>query len=325
MTRAISWRSWRFERIRAGRQKPGLMRQHLTAVMAAAEICGATVSGAEARSTTLEFTPGKLRGGNYSFAIGTAGSTILVLQTILLPLALAGEPTHVALEGGTHNPLAPSFDFLQRAFLPQLAHMGAEISATLVRPGFHPAGGGRLEIDVVPHGRLLPLHVPTRGALRRAHAEALVVNLPPSIGTRELAEIARRLHRPEADLKLVTDVQGTGPGNVLTLFLEFETITQVIVAFGEQGVRAEAVATRAAKAAASLLASDAAIEPHLADQLLLPMALAGSGSFTTLAPTLHTRTNIDIIRRFIDVPILVEELGNGLFSVRVGKLEATRG
>ena len=314
----ITGQPFRIERIRAGRQKPGLMRQHLTAVMAATQICGGSAIGAEPGSTTLEFTPGKIRGGEYSFAIGTAGSTILVLQTILLPLLCAGERSRLVLEGGTHNPHAPSFAFLELAFLPQLARMGAEVTATLVRPGFYPAGGGRIEVDVVPHDRLLPPHVPARGELHRTHAEALVVNLPASIGERELAVIADRLKWPVEQLKLVTNAKAVGPGNVLSLFLEFATVTQVLVAFGEQGVSAESVARRAAGVAARLLRADVAIEPHLADQLLLPIALAGAGSFTTLALTTHATTNIEVIRRFMDVPISVTARGDDLCAVRVG-------
>jgi RNA 3'-terminal phosphate cyclase (ATP) len=307
----ITGQPFRIERIRAA---------HLTAVMAAAEICGGTTIGAEPKSTTLEFVPNRIRGGDYRFTIGTAGSTILVLQTILLPLLWAEEPSRLVLEGGTHNPHAPSFAFLEQAFLPQLARMGAEVSATLVRPGFYPAGGGRIEVAVTPRAAgLQPLHVPARGELGRAHAQALVVNLPGSIGERELAVIASRLKWPAEDLALRTDKLGEGPGNVLTLFLEFATLSQVLVAFGEQGIAAEAVATRAAKVAGRLLAQEAAaVEPHLADQLLLPMALAGEGSFTTLALTTHATTNIDIIRRFLDVPIAVTELGPDLCTVRIG-------
>jgi RNA 3'-terminal phosphate cyclase (ATP) len=314
----ITGQPFRIERIRAGRQKPGLMRQHLTAVMAAAQICGGTAIGAEPKSSTLEFVPGKIRGGDYRFTIGTAGSTILVLQTILLPLLHADEPSRLTLEGGTHNPHAPSFVFLEQAFLPQLRQMGADVSATLLRPGFYPAGGGRIDVAVTPRGRLQPLHVPARGELRRGYAEALVVNLPGSIGERELAVIADRLKWPAEALHLRTDKQGQGPGNVLTLFLEFATITQILVAFGEQGVSAESVATRAAKSAARLLGNGATVEAHLADQLLLPMALAGSGSFTTQTLTPHAETNIAVIRRFLDVPIAVAEAGPHLWTVRIG-------
>lgn len=313
----ITGQPFRIERIRAGREKPGLMRQHLTAVMAATQICGATVKGAAPASTELEFTPGAIRGGDLSIAIGTAGSTILVLQTILPALLFAREPSRLALEGGTHNPHAPSFEFLDQAFLPPLARMGAAVSAKLIRPGFYPAGGGRIEVEIAPVQRLAPLHVGARGDLRGTRAEALVVNLPGSIAERELATIGQQLNWPAETLQLRSQ-KAVGPGNVVTLFLDFAALTQIVVAFGEQGIAAEAVAMRTVKIARRLLAGEAAIEPHLADQLLLPMALAGGGSFTTLKPSSHTRTNIEIIRRFVDVPIAIEEIRPDLHQVRIG-------
>lgn len=313
----ITGQPFRIERIRAGRPKPGLMRQHLTAVMAATQICGATTRGASAGSTELEFVPATIRGGDLNIAIGTAGSTILVLQTLLPALLFAREPSRLVLEGGTHNPHAPSFEFLDQAFLPLLARMGAAVSAKLVHSGFHPAGGGRIEVDVAPLAQLAPLHVGERGDLLATRAEARVVNLATSIAERELATIATQLNWPPEALVLRGE-KGRGPGNVLTLTLDFARITQIVVAFGEQSITAEAVATRAAKIARRLLAGEAAIEPHLADQLLLPLALARGGSFTTLKPTLHTRTNVEIIRRFLDVPIALAEMRPDLWSVRVG-------
>jgi RNA 3'-terminal phosphate cyclase (ATP) len=313
----ITGQPFRIERIRAGREKPGLMRQHLTAVMAATQICGAQVKGAAPASTELDFTPGAIRGGDYRIAIGTAGSTTLVLQTLLPALLHAREPSRLVLEGGTHNPHAPSFEFLAQSFLPLLARMGPAVTAKLVRSGFYPAGGGQIEIEVSPAGKLAPLHVGPRGALRATRAEALVVNLPGSIAERELAVIAAQLRWPAESLHL-RSLKAIGPGNVLTLYLEFDNITQVVVGFGEQGVAAEAIAARVARTVQRLLAGEAAVDPHLADQLLLPMALAGGGSFSTLKPSLHTRTNIDIIRRFIDLPIEVTEAGRDLHELRVG-------
>src|SRR5262245_60443308 len=141
---------FRVEKIRAGRQKPGLLRQHLTAVTAAVEIGGAAVEGATLGSRELSFRPGSVRPGAYRFAVGTAGSAALVLQTVLPALLTATGPSTVVVEGGTHNPHAPPFDFLALAFLPLLARMGARAQATLDRPGFYPAGGGQLTVEITP-------------------------------------------------------------------------------------------------------------------------------------------------------------------------------
>lgn len=137
----VTGESFRIEKIRAGRKKPGLLRQHLTAVQAAAKISGAKIEGADLGSQQLTFKPGKVQPGDYSFAVGTAGSATLVLQTILPALIIGSKPSTLTLEGGTHNPHAPPFDFLQKTFLPILNKMGSKVSAKLERPGFYPAGG----------------------------------------------------------------------------------------------------------------------------------------------------------------------------------------
>ena len=130
----------RIDAIRAGRKKPGLLRQHLTAVRAAVAVGGAKVEGDELGSRSLTFHPGKLRGGDFRFSVGTAGSACLVLQTVLPALLHAPDTARVTIEGGTHNPSEPPFDFLARAFAPQLRRMGARLDLSLERPGFYPAG-----------------------------------------------------------------------------------------------------------------------------------------------------------------------------------------
>ncbi|MFN7134491.1 MAG: RNA 3'-terminal phosphate cyclase, partial [Myxococcales bacterium] len=161
----ITGKSFRITKIRARRAKPGLMRQHLTAVRAAAEIGDAEVTGAEVGSSELTFRPGKLRAGDYHFAIGTAGSTTLVLQTVLPALLMASGPSSVVLEGGTHNPMAPTYDFLERCFLPLVERLGPRVSTRLERPGFYPAGGGRWSVQLAP-APLKGFELLERGELR---------------------------------------------------------------------------------------------------------------------------------------------------------------
>jgi len=120
----------------------GLLRQHLTAVEAAGTVGCAEVIGATLSSQVLEFRPGPVTPGNYRFAVGTAGSATLVLQTVLPSLLTASGSSTLTLEGGTHNPLAPSFDFLAKCFMPLIHRMGPTVELELKRPGFFPAGGG---------------------------------------------------------------------------------------------------------------------------------------------------------------------------------------
>ena len=166
----VTGKPFRIDNIRAGRKSPGLLRQHLTAVGAAAQVGEASVDGAAMGSTSMTFIPRALRAGDYAFSIGTAGSTTLVLQTILLPLAVAGAPSTVVIDGGTHNPAAPPFDFLDQAFLPLLRRMGVDVNVELVRPGFFPAGGGQIRATITPVGKLGRRDLTSRDALVRGCA-----------------------------------------------------------------------------------------------------------------------------------------------------------
>jgi len=289
---------FRIANIRANREKPGLMRQHLTAVKAAAEICDATLDGAELGSRALTFRPGRARSGDFSFAIGTAGSCTLVLQTLLPPLLTAAAESRLRITGGTHNRAAPPFDFLQRSFMPLLARMGANVDLSLASFGFYPRGGGEIRARVSPAARLGSLALTSRGGWVRGYAEAYVAGLPARIATRELEVIGKRLAWTPDQLRLCGLPNDLGPGNAVTITLEHEHVTEVLTGFGEKGVRAEEVAGGAAEEAAAYLAATAPVGEHLADQLLLPLALGEGGSFVATVASGHLRSNAVIIQRF---------------------------
>jgi RNA 3'-terminal phosphate cyclase (ATP) len=309
---------FRIENIRANRKTPGLLRQHLTAVNAATQVGDAAVEGAILGATVLTFVPRALRSGDYTFAIGTAGSTMLVLQTLLLPLALADGPSTLELEGGTHNHSAPPFDFIDLAFLPLLRRMGAAVEIELVRPGFFPAGGGKIRAQITPSNTLAPLTLEERGAPTTRCARAVVANLPWTIAEREVKAAVAELEWPEDCLQAHTLTGSPGPGNCIFVIAGYEQVTDVFTAFGERGVSAENVAHNAAKQARRYINSNAAVGEHLADQLLLPLAVGGGGSFTTTPLTSHSLTNIETIRRFVDRQITTEQVSNGMVRVVVG-------
>jgi RNA 3'-terminal phosphate cyclase (ATP) len=295
--------------IRAKRKRPGLQRQHLAAVNAAAKVCGANIRGAKHDSREFWFTPGEVQPADFEFAIGTAGSTTLVLQTVLPPLLVALGPARLEIAGGTHNPLAPPFDFLEQAYLPLVERMGPRVSLNLKRHGFYPRGGGSFCSTVQPVRKLAPLVLDERGELRRIRARALVAGLSPDIARRELAVVKERLGcDDDDDVEAVELDRRQGPGNVLLVTVESEHVTELFAGFGERGVRAQAVAERTVDEVQRYLESAAAVGEHLADQLLLPMAMAGGGSFTTLPLSSHATTNIAVIERFLDVKFAVEEV-----------------
>lgn len=297
--------------IRANRKKPGLLRQHLTSVLAAQAICGATTEGVQLGAQRIGFTPGDIKPGDYHFAVGTAGSTVLVCQTILPVLALANKASTVTFEGGTHNGMSPSLCCFEQSYLPLLQKMGIQCQVERSALGFYPAGGGKWKITITPPAQLSQLTLAEAASQRAVNPQncelqALVSQLPRSIGEREIST-AREILNWHNVAGEVTEVDSRGPGNSFQLRITSETHTSVFEVVGEMGVSAERVAKRCAGRVKKFIRAQAAIEEQLAYQLLIPMVLAGGGSFTTPKPTLHTTTNIHVIKQFVDVDISVKQ------------------
>ena len=307
------------ENIRSTRKKPGLRRQHLAAIAAAAAIADARVTGASPGSRQLSFIPGPIRPGRYRFPIGTAGSTTLVLQTVLPPLMAGSGPSRLQVEGGTHNPLAPSFDFLDLAFLPLVRRMGAAIWTRLDRPGFYPAGGGLISVRIEPPpGPLRPLTLLRRGAVQEIRCDALVANLPRHIAQRELGVIGSELGVDRACLRTEELRIEKGCANLVRVTVRSEQVTEVFTGFGRRGLRAETLARGLAETVRRYLRADVPIGEYLADQLLLPLALTGGGAFRTLRPSLHTMTNIKVLQMFLDIPVVCDQHAEDDWCIALG-------
>jgi RNA 3'-terminal phosphate cyclase (ATP) len=311
-------RAFRIVRIRAHRPRPGLRPQHLAAVRAAADICGARVDGATIDAQEIVFVPRKVKPGIYRFSIGTAGSTSLVLQTVLPALLTADRASELHLEGGTHNPRAPTFEFLARTYLPLIEQMGPIIAIDLERVGFEPVGGGRANVRVEPASRLVPLHLETRGDLQALEAEVMLSKLPRHIAEREASVLAGGLNLDPASIRLRTVEDSPGPGNVVSVSAVSERVTEVITGFGRRGVTAERVAHGVVERTKRYLAANVPVGTHLADQLLLPLAIAGAGSFVTVPPSAHTLTNIEVIQQFLPVAVRCASIaGSGRWRIEV--------
>ncbi|HIQ01156.1 MAG TPA: RNA 3'-phosphate cyclase [Anaerolineales bacterium] len=323
----LTGRAVEVREIRAGRPKPGLRPQHLAAVMAAAAICGAEVEGAELGSRRLRFVPrGPARPGVYAFDVaeiagrGSAGAVGLVLQTVLLPLALSNGPSRLTLRGGTHVPWAPSVDYLQAVFLPAAARMGVRAEVELVAWGFYPVGGGEVQVRI--EGRsgdpLEPLRLVERGEVRRVWGRGVASNLPAHIAQR----MANRAHNllmaawagaeyrssvaPSIQIEALR-VRGAGPGAAVFLFAEYEHVVAGFSSYGRKGLPSEQVAAAACDDLLTHHRAGAPADPHLADQLVLPMAVAsGTSQVATSAITDHLLTNLAVVRAFLSVQAQVE-------------------
>ncbi len=306
--------------IRLQRKNPGLAAQHLTGVLALAKICNAFVDGASIGSTECIFQPQvSPQSGEYVFDVteaaqgGSAGAVSLILQAVLIPLAFATASSRVTLKGGTHVAWSPTFDYLSQVYLPTLERMGVRAACTLDAWGFYPVGGGQISAEIVPVGNhdarmLKPLTLSTRGRLRQVRGDAVACNLPSRIAQR----MANRARAVLQKAGLRADIvprreRGPGPGAGLFLSARYELITTGFSAIGWKGKPSEAVADEACGELIRYHENGAAVEPHLADQLLLPMALAeGQSALRTGCITKHLLTNAHIIRRFIASRIEVD-------------------
>ena len=310
-------RAFRIVHIRKRRKKPGLRPQHLVAVEAAAAISRADVHGAGRGAQEIVFSPHQLTPGNYRFDIGTAGSTSLVLQTLLPALLTAPAPSHLTLLGGTHNPLAPTFEFLDYVYLPLLRRMGARVTARLDRAGFYPVGGGSMTVEIEPVAQLQPLTLLERGKIQSLTAHALLAHLPEHIAQRELQVLQTELQLDRSKLHTHLLDNAQGQGNALLLVIESEHCNEVISGFGRRGLRAEKVAQQVVDDVRRYLDAAVPVGQHLADQLILLLVLAGGGSYRTMEPDSHTRTNIDAISAFTEADIRCEREDSKRWRVAV--------
>lgn len=305
---------FRITGIRANREKPGLMRQHLTALQAAIAVSSARAEGAGVGSREVTFAPGPVRGGSYRFAVGTAGSVTLVLQAILPALLVAEKPSEVIVEGGTHTRCAPTVEFLAYALAPILSRLGGSVDVRLERHGFYPAGGGRVAVTVRPAATLNPLAIERRGEIRSTRAESIVSKLPFEVARRELEAVRTALGWPfdARNARVVDDA--AGPGNALLLHVESEEVTDLVGVIGERQKSSERVAAEACAEVRSYIDSGAPIGPHLADQLMVPFAIAaartgGECSFVTPPLSSHSTTNGAIVAAFLGRAPTIESRG----------------
>jgi len=307
----------RIENIRARRRKPGLQAQHLTGVRAIAQVCDAELDGADLGSLTLTFQPQSSPGaGDYSFDVaearkgGSAGATSLVFQTLLLPLAFAPGQSRLTVRGGTHVAWSPPFHYLKHVYLPTLARMGLEAQVEIEKWGWYPIGGGEMTALIRGQREIHPggLDLVERGALKRLWGISATSNLPAHVGQRQKKRTEEYLRKRGFDPQIeIVNAPSPGTGTVVFLAAEYEHTVAGFSALGERGKPAEKVAEEACHELVVYHQSDACLDQHLADQLILPLALAsGPSAFTTCEITQHLLTNVWVVEQFLDVRFEIE-------------------
>lgn len=316
----VTGQAFRIERIREHRDKPGLRPQHLCGILAVAEVGGATIEGAAVGSRELTFVPGAVRPGPYRFDIGTAGSTLLVIQALLPALLVAAGRFDLEVIGGTHNTKAPTYDFFARVLAPILVGLGASIEHAMDRPGFYPSGGGKIRVTAEGlggRGRLAPLDLCARGDVHTRRVRARVSGLPRTIAERQIASACARLGWDPAAHGVIEETHGPGRGTACAVELGAAHVTELFAAIGERGMPAEQVGLAAADEAAAWLAAGVPVGEHLADQLLVPLALGRGGRFRTVRPTPHTTTQIDLLRQFLGIEVRAAEQAGGVWEIEI--------
>jgi RNA 3'-phosphate cyclase len=299
----LTGRPFKLVNIRANRSKPGLQPQHLMCVRAAGTVCGATYKGAANGSAVLYFEPGPVKPGKYTFTIGTAGSTSLVLHTVYLPLALRGnEPSEVTITGGTHNQHAPCYHFLETTWAAYLKRMGVRVELEMVRPGFYPRGGGEIRATIHPCSRVNGLNLTTCPELTTAGGFSVFAGLPETVGKRQARRLSTRMKSRGVEPHIPTEEwEAANPGTVAAVIFRQAPVPPLFFGLGERGKPAESVADDAADEAIAFRDSGCPVDPHSADQLLLPLAFSPDASeYLTSEVTRHTTTNIATVRKFVD-------------------------
>ncbi|MFZ1756095.1 MAG: RNA 3'-terminal phosphate cyclase [Caldilineaceae bacterium] len=324
---ALTGQPMQIDNIRARRRNPGLAAQHLAGVKALARVCGAEVKGASIHSSRVDFTPSTpAQAGQYVFDIstlagqGSAGAVTLLLQTLLWPLLFAEGESHLTLRGGTHVAWSPPVDYVRDVLLPTLAPMGVDVTCELTAWGFYPVGGGELQVTIRPVAEpLRPLILEERGALERVSGVGVAAELPAHIAQRISSRATNVLKQAQLPASITAErVRSPGPGAGIFLTAEYAASRAGFSALGKQGKPSDAVADEACEALLTHHMDGAPVDPHLADQILVPLALAaGKSVFRTSQITQHLLTNADVIRAFIDAEIVIDGGAGGPGTVTV--------
>lgn len=312
---AIISKPLRIYNIRKKRSNPGLRHQHLTAVKAVQEVCSAEVKGASIGSTELFFHPGRIEKAFLDLDTGTAGSTTLVLQSLIPVLLFGKRRATFKVKGGTNNPNAPTFEYFQQVFLKTLGKLGVDAGLSLLRRGFYPRGGGLVEGYVAPLKKIPCFKFVGKPQLRKTTVHGYTSRLPSHVAERMTKACKQTLTQAgvsevetaeevltEKDPKCALD-----PGAGIFVYGDCEPLPVGVDRLGEKGVPAETVGKDAAVAFIEEISRGAPVDSHLGDMLVIFAALAeGVSTYEVTYLTNHTVTSVEVCRALMNIEASIQ-------------------
>ncbi len=304
---AITGKPCKMFNIRKGRKNPGLQAQHLKGIEAAAKICNAELKNAKIGSDCIEFMPNKIKNENFSIDIGTAGSITLVLQT-LIPICIhADKEVELEIIGGTDVKWSPNIEYFQEVFCRNVEKMGIKIESEILKYGFYPKGGGKVKVKINPCKILKPINLAERGIVNRYDIRSIVSkSLEKSKVAERQIEGAKKII-PKFDCEYFEYVDTFSPGSTTHIHAHCKNSVLGSTIYGELGKPAEKIGEECAKAIMKQINSNACLDEHMADQILLYMALAGNSKISVAEITNHCRTNMWVIEKFLSIKFEVNE------------------
>lgn len=312
---ALTMKSVRISKIRAGRPTPGLKRQHLSGIKLTGELVDASIEGLEVGSTEISFIPNQRRSGSFSIDIGTAGSISLILQAVLPPAVLAPDPITFQIRGGTDVKWSPPVDYLHNVFSPLLRQLGSIVEIEQKKRGHYPRGGGEVLCKVNPTKELHSLNLVDFEELSSVAGVSHCVRLPSHVAERQ-ASSAKEVIRKKLDVEASIETESysknedhhLSPGSGIVLWAEDRNGTRLgSDRLGERGERAELVGEKAAQQLVDEVSRGRAIDSHLADMIVPYLAVARGESIIGISEvTSHLTTNLWTIEQILGTPIHLE-------------------
>lgn len=319
---AITKKPVEVSNIRAKRDNPGLRPQHLTAIKAIASLCDADVENLNVGSSMIRFSPKEMQGGSMKMDVGTAGSITMILQAIIPAVSLANKRADVELIGGTDNRWSPTLDYLRYVVRPAYKILGINFDVNVLKRGYYPKGGGIVKASIEPCSKLNVLDMVSAPKIEPKMI-SVCSSLPKHVAERQIASALSRLQKENVKCNSYSASleQSHSPGSSILIYSTSDYGPFIGGdSIGERGKRAEEVGSEAADKFLDAYLSNAPIDPHLADMLVLPLSLAeGRSKFVVNKASQHLSTNLYIASKIVNCSYEISKYDSNYIVTVEGK------